>query len=698
MTINNNTLNFKFSSSTGTGGISGSTQLLKSGSGNATLTTNNTYSGGTFINGGTLTLGNGVTPAAGSIAGDVALDNNATGSAVLQFNRPDATTIAGNVSGNGSLVQAGPGLLIATGSNTYAGSTTVSGGSLQIGNGGTSGSIPGDILNNAAVIYSRSDNVTLVNAISGTGTTYVNAGTLQVGNAGFTGSIGGPIVTNAMLAFNRVDDQTFSGVISGSGGVTQLGSNNVTLAAPNSYTGPTAVNGGMLTVASVANGGLPSNLGASSNSAANLTFNGSTFQYTGTTATSDRGLTLGAAGATFIVVDPAQTLTLTGSVAGTGSLTNAGPGALMLTGSGVITGTVTANANTVVPSISAPASNNSVTIAAGATLGVRGQLTLNPSTANYIAPVGGGGTLALMSPNSSIANPDIYANIVSSANWGVFINTPINLGNGTRFIGGTAGNDNFGEYDGQPIGAGGDLALDGPLYGAASVTVQGTPYNSQFEVTLAADNSGWTGPLKIVQGAVAAVVPNALNGNDVTLAPSGGTAVAALYLFGQDISIGSLSGTASGALIRNGSLISGGNPSQPRTNAVLTVNQTTDGTFAGVMSDGPNDYYGGSSPNYNLGLIKSGTATLTLSGTNTFTGGTTVTDGTLVVANAYSLPDGGDLTVGNPLAFPSPVVPSPAVSGSAGVTPVPEPGTLLLAAGLCGAAVCCRFFRRRRSA
>ena len=80
-----------------------------------------------------LQIGNGGT--SGSITGNV-LDN-----ASLAFSRSDTLTFGGAISGSGSLTQSGTGTLILTGSNTYTGGTTISGGTLQIDNGGTSGSL-----------------------------------------------------------------------------------------------------------------------------------------------------------------------------------------------------------------------------------------------------------------------------------------------------------------------------------------------------------------------------------------------------------------------------------------------------------------------------------------------------------------------------------------------------------------------------
>lgn len=53
--------------------------------------------------------------------------------------------------------------------NTYSGGTTISAGTLQIGNGGTTGKITGDVTDNGALVFSRSDAYTFGGLISGTG-------------------------------------------------------------------------------------------------------------------------------------------------------------------------------------------------------------------------------------------------------------------------------------------------------------------------------------------------------------------------------------------------------------------------------------------------------------------------------------------------------------------------------------------------
>jgi autotransporter-associated beta strand protein len=148
------------------------------------------------------------------------------------------------------------------------------------------------------------------------------------------------------------------------------------------------------------------------------------------------------------------------------------------------------------------------------------------------------------------------------------------------------------------------------------------------------------------------------------LAANGGT----LDLAGYSVTVPSFSGAA-GVVADSvtGSL------------AILTVNQSTSTTFAGMIKDGLGQ----------VALDLQGGGTLTLSGTNRYTGGTTVQGGTLILTNNEAIADGSSLTVGDPSAFAAPVVPGGDVAGlpasvGAGlptvsqpaIAPVPEPSTL----------------------
>ncbi len=94
---------------------------------------------------GTLQIGNGGTT--GSISGNITNDS------ALVFNRSDDLSFSGNISGFGSVTKSGAGALLITGDHSYSGGLTVSAGYLQIGSGGTTGSVSGNIVNNAIVDF-----------------------------------------------------------------------------------------------------------------------------------------------------------------------------------------------------------------------------------------------------------------------------------------------------------------------------------------------------------------------------------------------------------------------------------------------------------------------------------------------------------------------------------------------------------------
>jgi len=98
--------------------------------------------------------------------------------------------IAPVMTGAGSLTKEGLGTLTLTGANSYGGGTTIAAGTLQLGNGGTSGSILGNVANSGVLAFNRSDAVTFGGTISGTGGVWqVGTGqtTLSADSSGLSG-------------------------------------------------------------------------------------------------------------------------------------------------------------------------------------------------------------------------------------------------------------------------------------------------------------------------------------------------------------------------------------------------------------------------------------------------------------------------------------------------------------------------------
>jgi fibronectin-binding autotransporter adhesin len=92
-----------------------------------------------------------------------------TNDGALLFDRSDVVTFAGVVSGSGGMSQIGTGTTILTADNTYSGGTTISAGTLQLGDGGATGGIVGDVIDNGKLVFDRSDTITFAGVISGSG-------------------------------------------------------------------------------------------------------------------------------------------------------------------------------------------------------------------------------------------------------------------------------------------------------------------------------------------------------------------------------------------------------------------------------------------------------------------------------------------------------------------------------------------------
>ncbi|OQP61143.1 hypothetical protein A3860_05340 [Niastella vici] len=160
--------NYTFS---GTGYITGTKSVNKTGSGTLSLLTNNTYTGATVVHGGTIqlnTLANGgVASSIGASAnyafnwvwkgggwlysgGTIGTDRNVALDATTEFNvsNPASTvTFNGVLSGDGGLIKSGPGRMVVKNANPYSGETVINGGILEV-SPVSAATLAGDIIDN----------------------------------------------------------------------------------------------------------------------------------------------------------------------------------------------------------------------------------------------------------------------------------------------------------------------------------------------------------------------------------------------------------------------------------------------------------------------------------------------------------------------------------------------------------------------
>jgi autotransporter-associated beta strand protein len=134
---------------------------------------------------------------------------------------------------------------------------------------------------------------------------------------------------------NPTKNYTVTGTkaITGPATLTKRGNATLTINNTNSFTGAVFLNGGVLSVSSVANSGANSPLGAGSN----FTFDGGILQFTGVSGTTNRAISLTGDG-TISISALNNNLTLSGPIAGSGSLIKDGPGTLTLTSTNSYTG------------------------------------------------------------------------------------------------------------------------------------------------------------------------------------------------------------------------------------------------------------------------------------------------------------------------------------------------------------------------
>jgi autotransporter-associated beta strand protein/T5SS/PEP-CTERM-associated repeat protein len=392
--------------------LSGSGDLIKTGTGTLNLTGNNSYTGGTKIEAGRISLGSA--NAIGTI-GTISFSTTGTGPGALQFtatnttdyssrfsnaanqkyavdtNGQDVTLASDLTSVGGSFTKFGAGSATLSGANTFT-TGSVAAGTLigtvnSLATTGTFGVATGGELR-----FNQASSGTWAGALAGSGTyTKLGAGALTLTGStsntngtllvsegsviGTTNTIRRAVTNNAQVTFNQTTSGTYASIMSGSGSLTKLGSGTVTLSGANTYSGDTTVSAGSLvgTTASL-QGDITNNAAVTINNPTNGTYAGvmtgagsltklGAGSVTLTGANTFSGGTTVSAGSligdttslqgnitnnTTLTFSQTTDGTYAGNISGTGILTKLGSGAVTLTGTSDYTGGTTVSAGSLI--------------------------------------------------------------------------------------------------------------------------------------------------------------------------------------------------------------------------------------------------------------------------------------------------------------------------------------------------------------
>lgn len=398
---------------------------------------------------------------------------------------------------------------------------------------------------------------------------------------------------------------TFNGNISGYPGLTLNGEGTVRLGSANTYSGDTIVNAGTL----VANDNTALSTGQ-------LVLNGGNLSNT-VSCKLPNDVTLSANAG--VNVDASQTLTLNGSIAGSGSLTKNGTGTLKLSGANTNTGPTIVSAGALdIANTSALLTTSAVTLAGGTLLEpnldgvvIRAPITVASSgtTATISAPTNNPGglivsTLTLDSVMSGSGNVTFSSSVPQN------VLSTVYLGAQSTYTGSTLLNTT--------------AATDGTTNGEQQIIVKLGIHNALPPATVLTIDGG--------------------NG-------SGTGRVAELNLNGFHQQLAGLtniirSGTTAALRIQR---IVNSNISTP---AILTIHNSSNHTFTGILGGSASGSVAaaampGSTSGNNFGLTKSGAGTFTLSGANSYSGDTTVNSGTLALGASNVISNNSKIVIGN---------------------------------------------------
>ncbi|MCU0797202.1 MAG: autotransporter-associated beta strand repeat-containing protein [Akkermansiaceae bacterium] len=490
-------------------------------------------------------------------------------------------TFLSPISSSSGVTKSGVGTIVLSAAQTYSGGTTVSGGTLVFRN----------LASKTSDTHTFAAGTSLGLGVGGSG--FFNS--TDIDHA-FAGTPTGNLSNVSWDSTTHVGIDTTAGNFSYTTdiaalprGLHKLGSNTLTLGNNNAFTGPLILQGGQLNVATLANAGSNSSIGAFASSGADgLLLRGGVFNYTGTTVTTDRGFTATGIGNT-IQVAAGQTLTFGNSIKNEVK-NDVQPDSLRFTATG-----------------------------SGASVIIDDLTLVSGSSADFNI-----GTAGL---NVTIRNLRVSGNVVIAQRESTGTGRILQVGNiiGTAASGWFSEMNITGEISGYTgtIFLGSNVTLSGLSSFNAPVTLQqGGIYTIHSIKNVSAGASSLGNPLTVANGTIG--FGNLSNNPTLRYLGTGDTTNRVLNLRGSATLTIEQAGTGNLQFTANTTHGTGGAKTLR-----LTGSTTGTGEFSGIIND-----LNSSNP---TSLVKAGTGTWTLSGANTYTGPTAVNDGVLALV-------GGSLT------------------------------------------------------